>query len=290
MYRFGVRLLAASAWCVLLLAAGWFPVRAATRAQAQPTVYMALGDSVAAGAGASALEYRYTERLQQFFRGPRTGAITTAVNFARSGETSASFIQGTQGQPGAPQLQAALDQINNPANDVNIVTLTLGGNDLLQLLAPGQPCADPESPGCPPAVQQALTTFAGNYASIMQQLMQALANDPGAELVLVMTYYNPASGTGSPYEPLVDAALLGSDGRVDCTAAGAARGLNDLIACTNAAVGARTVDVYPLFQGKGLQLTQVSQGSVHPNDAGHGVIAGAFITAAGYIFLPVVSR
>ncbi len=74
-------------------------------------------------------------------------------------------------------------------------------------------------------------------------------------------------------------ALLGSDRTVDCAAAAvdpANAGLNDLIACIGRQYGATVVDVYPLFAGRGLTLTHVAAGDIHPTDAGHLVIAGAF--------------
>jgi hypothetical protein len=51
------------------------------------------------------------------------------------------------------------------------VTLTLGGNDLLSVLGKGQPCeagvADPQSPACQAAVQDALAAFPATYRGVL---------------------------------------------------------------------------------------------------------------------------
>jgi lysophospholipase L1-like esterase len=255
-----------------------------------PRAYIALGDSAAHGAGASSPFNHYVYSLFQYLKGPHTGAVELGVNFARPNETSSSFI--TDGQ-----LTNAVAQINNPDNDVTVVTLTIGGYDLLQLLKPGQPCETPQSSMCVTAVSTALNTFASNYSTILQQLQQALADDSGPERLLIMTYYNPFSGVGDAaalYEQAVDAVLLGSDGKIDCATldpTDARIGLNDLIVCIGNSFEAQTVDVYPLFKDKGLLLTHIGAPTpdVHPNDAGHAVIADTFIRAMmNHIYLPII--
>lgn len=234
-------------------------------------LYLALGDSLAVGVGA-APGAGYVPRLRELLRQPAQGGIVHLANVAVSGETSDSFITGGQ-------LGRALDAIDDPMIDVRVVTLDIGGNDILGLLAPGGPCAtDPAGMGCQAAVVAGLGNVARNYPA----LLSALAARGGHARLLVMTYYNPFSGAGSAYEALTDRALLGSDGKIDCAAN--ARdpqtvGLNDLIACLGSRAGATVVDVYPLFAGKGPVLTHVLSGDVHPNDQGHEAIARAFAAA-----------
>jgi lysophospholipase L1-like esterase len=267
-----------------LLLSGLFisdrPVAAAT----QPTYYLSLGDSVGLGVGTSGPGVSYADRLTAFLQGPYTGAFSFGLQLARSGETTGSMISGGQ-------LSAALAQINNPDNDAAVVTLTIGGDDLLQLLQPGQPCSDPSSPACPAAIEDALTTFAANYAQILGTLNAALASDGGETRLLTLTYYNPFSGTGSEYEAAMDAILLGSDRQIDCAPTEEnpffpALGLNDLITCIGQAHGARVVDVHPLFVGKGPQLTHINALDIHPNDRGYDVITGALLTRLSFVFLP----
>lgn len=252
-------------------------------AEDQPKYYLSLGDSVALGVGASDTFNSYANRLTAVLQGPYTGAFAFGRNMAISGETSASMINDGQ-------LADTLSQIDNPDNDAAVVTLSIGGDDLLELLRPGQPCFEPSSPACPPAIQAALTTFSTNFAKILDDLNVALAADGGQNRLLVMTYYNPFSGTGNHYETAMDGILLGTDGRIDCAATGAALGLNDRIACIGAAKGARVVDVYPLFEGKGSRLTHIDALDIHPNDRGYDVITGAFLAQLGFGYLPFGSR
>src|SRR5262249_26518021 len=145
-------------------------------------------------------------------------------------------------------------------SDVVVVTLELGANDLMTLIAPDQPCRTaPTGATCQAAIAAALVGFANNFPLILAQLTAALANDPGPERLLVATVYNPLSGLDAPAERLVDLLLLGSDQQVDCAGSTAQLGLNDLITCTAGQSGATVVDVYPLFAGKADQLTRIQQ-------------------------------
>ncbi len=114
----------------------------------------------------------------------------------------------------------------------------------------------------------------------MAQLSAELAADPGDQVLVVMTYYNHLSGTGSPYEATDAAVLLGLDGGIDCNAPQREWGLNDIIACVGTRYGATVADVYPAFVGKGPTLTHVREGGdFHPTNAGYAIIANTFMHA-----------
>jgi len=261
----------------LWLVGAIFASLASGAAAASPAtrVYIALGDSLAYGIGASdRTRTAYVPLLFQYFQQPRAENAHVLRNLSRPGETSDSFIVGGQ-------LALAVAAITDPTTDTRVVTLDIGGNDLLYLVA-GPPCqSDPGGALCQALVAEQLRKFAINYAVILAALSSALENDPGKETLFVMTYYNPYGGTGHPYEPFADGVLLGSDLVIDCSApAGDPRvGLNDLIACIGAASGAVVADVYPAFGDRALELTHIARGDIHPNDAGHAVIAQTFIAA-----------
>jgi lysophospholipase L1-like esterase len=245
-------------------------------ASGAPTVYLALGDSLAAGIGATdPARLGYVPDLFRLVRAKHEPSLDRLVNLAVPGETSGSFITGGQ-------LDRAVATVADQGSNVRLVTLDIGANDLLGLLSPGAPCAlDPTTSGCQLAVRNALAGFAVNYPTILGRLDQALGAQSGKERLLVMTPYNAFSGTGnSTFEHAVDRALLGSDGKIDCAALAVPNddrvGLNDLIACIGAQFGASVVDVQPLFAGRAPALTHVAQGDFHPNNAGHAVIALAF--------------
>ena len=238
--------------------------------------YLALGDSWAVGIGATAPEQvGYVGRVNNlFFRRSQRGP-DVLTNLGVIGERSGTFISG------GGQLDRAVAAIAGP-NDVKLVTVDIGGNDLLALIRPGEPCfIDPTSVACQVALGAALVTFAGNYAIILGTLNAALAADPGDESLLVMTFPNILRGTGSPFEAAIDQVLVGIDGVIDCPANinPFNVGLNDLIACIGGLAGATTVDVFPLFDDDNAQALFAEDG-IHPNNKGHKVVAKAFIEAA----------
>ena len=189
--------------------------------------YVATGDSVAAGFAASDPPTRgYVPLFFDFLKTRTGGGLDQLVNRAVPGTTSGGMR--TNGQ-----LAAARGDIDDRSTDTKVVTVTIGGNDAL-----GGDCASGfgERDACP---------FVANFEAILRELKNSLAADPGAEELLVTTYYNPSKGT--PNEPRARGRLLGTDSVVDCAGTGAEIGLNDAISCRGAALGAIVVDVYPAF-------------------------------------------
>jgi lysophospholipase L1-like esterase len=250
----------------------------------ESTVYLGLGDSLAYGWGATNPEISgYVPRFYHFLRGDPHSRARELVNLGYGGETSLSFITGVL--PGhqdrdPSQLEAAMATILNPDTDISVVTLDIGGNDLLGLLAPGGPCADyPPNQACYDAAGQALLDFVDNYSYILGNIATALAYDPDGARFIVMTYHNPWSGTGSGYEGVAAMFLLGTDGEINC-ANQAGWGMNDIISCVpqNPAFGGtiEVVNIYPSFLGRGLELTHIAEGDIHPNNDGYALIATLF--------------
>jgi lysophospholipase L1-like esterase len=234
-----------------------------------PSIYLALGDSLAWGDGASVpTRTAYVPRLDGYFHG--NAGTTDLLNLAVRGENTSSFIAG--------QLNAALASIADPATDTGVVTLSIGGNDLGDLLSVPPCSADPGSAACQLAVYTAMVGVATKVPVIVGSLQAALAADPGEEKLFVITYWNAFGGTGSPFEVPIDFALLGSDLTIDCAAnqVDATKvGLNDLLACIGMALGAVVVDLYPAFGDNALIYTHIAEGDFHPNDDGYAVIAQA---------------
>ena len=89
-------------------------------------VYVALGDSLAFGIGAT--DPATTGYVPLFFEFLEDeGDVEVLTNLSVPAETSGSMISGGQ-------LAAAVATIADPDNDVEVVTLDIGGNDLLGLL------------------------------------------------------------------------------------------------------------------------------------------------------------
>ena len=206
--------------------------------QGSAALYVALGDSVAAGSGT------YVNLL--FPRYQSTRGVTELSNRAVSGATSESLRTGGQ-------LAGALADIN-AASDTRAVTIDIGGNDRGE-------CAG----SCP---------YRYNLFATLSDLKAALDSDPGAETFAAMAYYNPASGTGGDSESNYDRGLLGTDLVIDCEiTAGPEVGLNDVIYQEAGRRGAWVADPFPAFKEGGQSFMA---DSIHPNDAGHAAIAEAF--------------
>lgn len=222
----------------------------AAQARAEGT-YVALGDSLAAGIGASTSSKGYV------------GLVRSALA-SHAGVTAASF----HGQPGATslslrtggQLAAAIAAIDN-AFDTTHVTIDIGGNDVLGGLCVG----NWDTPAC---------GFRTNFAQTLDDLLAALTADPGAETLVTMAYYNPASGLGNGTETNFDTQLLGANGILDAADTGADVGINDVILQESQSRALPVANPYPAFEAAGQAF--ISGDGIHPNDAGYAAIAQAF--------------
>jgi lysophospholipase L1-like esterase len=211
--------------------------------------YVALGDSVAAPSDS------YVSIFFQFLRTSEGGGLDTLYNRAVGGADSTTLR--TNGQ-----LATAIADIDLPS-DTKVVTIDIGGNDRFL-------CG-----GVPPSWHLSTCPFAANFDATLADLQGALGRDPGAEALIAMAYYNPASGTGTTQEQDFDRGLLGTDLGIDCAPSGDPRlGLNDLIICISRSRGALIADVYPAFKLGGQAL--MSGDGIHPSSQGQAVIAAEF--------------
>ncbi|HEX6129123.1 MAG TPA: SGNH/GDSL hydrolase family protein [Candidatus Limnocylindria bacterium] len=259
---------------------------AAPVAAKPPTgLYLALGDSLAVGDGASDWDATaYVPLMADYFAGTPHGDAKLTANLAVGGETTATFLAG--------QVYAAMAAIGDPTTDTKIVTLSIGGNDLLDLMNDETDACrlNPVSAECQGQVAYYLAQVATNYPTILGMLDAALDADPGDEQFFVVTLYNPFGGTGSPFEEPIDVALLGADLAVDCTALANPYnvGLDDIMACVTLATGTFVdrefivVDGYTAIGDNALAMTHIGGPvfNIHPNDAGYAAIAEAHRLAA----------
>ena len=253
-----------AAFLSLALAIALAPPAPSAHAQEAPA-YVALGDSLAFGVGASnpsttgyvALVHNALSNSERF--GP-TGL--DLLNLGVAGARSADLVA-----PGG-QLDSALDEIRvrqedaSPiANEVEVISVDVGGNDLLGLVAPGSPCLESASvEPCRAAFGEVLSSIDRNLTEIVTRLREAA---PEA-IIVVVDLYNPYSGTGDLREPIAEVGVGQVNGVI-----GAATADPDL--------RITTASIFQLFTGRGTQW--VAPDGIHPNDNGHKVIAEAVIAA-----------
>lgn len=232
-----------------------------------PTLYIALGDSLVWGDGASVPSHTgYVPRLAGYFQGAAHGGADTLVNLGVGGVTTGALRSG--------QLGVAMALIADPETDTRVITISVGGNDLLDLINdPTDIClAAPGSQACQGLIAGALGGVAANMPFILGSLQAALAGDPGDEKIFVLLPYNAFDGTDNPLEPLIAQVMRGAAPGAGCGDVG----LDDILACSATSLGAVVVDAYPLFAGRVFRLTHMGEGfNVHPNDAGYEVLAKA---------------
>ena len=153
-----------------------------TPSAAKPGAYVALGDSLAAGFQPGSGDLR--ESSYPALAASRLGALgspLTLTNLACSGETTTSLTKGGRCEfPEGNQLAAAEAAIRAAGSDLRLVTIDIGGNDLLFCARGGK-------------VDQACTvtgrkTVDANLPGILTRL-RAAAGDKAQ--IIVLGYYNP---------------------------------------------------------------------------------------------------
>lgn len=232
-------------------------------------LYLALGDSVAAGVGASDPAVTgYVSVLYDLLREEpscqlvrRPGCRSLALdNLAVGGATSTTLLVG--------QLPAAVDELraqngdSNPRNDVLVVTIDIGGNDVFSAVPS---CTGGATPQCLALVQARLASFEANFSQTLSRLRAAAGPDT---VIVAMTYYNPlGSCFRAALAPLADVVLEGGP---------ELEGLNDRIRRISAANGVLVAETYGLL-GPGDLVGGTD--CLHPNNAGHQKIAEAFAAA-----------
>jgi len=167
----------------------------------------------------------------------------------------------------------------SPRNDVEVVSVTVGGNDLFApAVAACVLSADPATT-CAPALQATFAGFASRYDQILTELRAAAGEDV---VLLTTTYDNPLPfcrlGAGNPLSaPLGDWILEGGTLPPPLDALGTLEaGFNDLIRALSAEHGAIPVDTFGILAPEDWVG---GEDCLHPDASGHRTIAAAFAAA-----------
>lgn len=210
-----------------------------------PDVYVSIGDSIAAGNGAS-------DPASTGF--PALLAAREEVslrNVAVAGATTQDVLDD--------QLGRALVSIQ--AGRAAFVTIAAGGNDLAALIPNAACVEDPLPSSCP--LEETLALVETNLRRIIGYIRDANTRVP----IVLLAYPNFFSGTGHPWEAPAGRVLPELAGVIRSVAAEYER--------------VAVADAAPAFEGRGGELTHVLDETFdpHPNDAGYREIAGAFSAA-----------
>jgi lysophospholipase L1-like esterase len=243
----------------LFLALSLSPIfTAGAHAQSSAPLYLALGDSLAFGVGAdSPAEQGYVGLTEAALKAePRfAGSGLDLLNLSAPGATSADLLEPDG------QLDRALAEIesragdSSSANDVAIISLSIGGNDLLNLAEPNAACAQlASSQSCQAALNGVLDGLRQNLLDVLGRLHTAA---PSAE-IYVLDLYNPYSGSDSARELIASVGVQQVNGVITSVAA-------------NAGFGAKLASVFDLFEGRAKQW--IAQDGIHPNNDGYRVMA-----------------
>jgi len=258
-------------WCLsalvaLVLLVGIAPAQAAAGEQ---RYYLSLGDSLAfgfqrakaeAGLPPAAFETGYADLLARLEHGRRPLSL---VNYGCPGESTTTFITGACPWQAAglplhdtfvgPQLDAAVTFLKANRGRVDVVTLSLWGNDANAFVASCNGNVQCIIEGAPAAI----AAVAANLSTILTTIRRTA---PDADVV-VLGGYDANLGAFPLTHPII-------------------RQLNLAMADVTEANRARFADPFPLFNPDGdtgatlCALTLVcSEGDGHPSDAGYRALA-----------------
>lgn len=229
--------------CIILLSTILLPLTFFSCTAEGSESYVSLGDSLAVGVGSSDPVERGYAPLYRDALEREAGRKVRLLQLGVSGETSTSFIGD---YPEDSQLSRAEEALRR--NSGATVTLSLGGNDLMQ--TGGYPDAEREA---------AIAAFGQNLDFILETLTKS--SDP-APRITVLAYYNPSPGS------FTDRWI----GR-----------LNEEIRAVAEENGAPVAAGNRAFRNSEVEYTRHNRypWDIHPTDAGYKALADAFAEASG---------
>lgn len=243
--------------------------------------YLALGDSITTGYApdGAAVANPFADQVAAQYG-------YTLVNQAEDGETTASLLQ---------KLEAQEIDISG----ADLVTISIGGNDLIEVLYEALEAALTDA-----GAGDALLNGGSLDASVFETLAQALAGfanseaatdavaNAGANVLTILTHIqaeNPEAqilllNQYNPYSHLTNAAVSALVGAFDA----GVNGLNTVLAAVAQSAGVTVVDVYTTFRDAqenpcNAYFTSAAdfQLDYHPSQTGHDLIAETIAALLG---------
>jgi lysophospholipase L1-like esterase len=253
--------------------------------------YVAVGDSIDFGIGASTPDAAYTSQFHTWLETEYFGGAVDFENLAVPGATSADILSGQ-----------VLDAIIFNAQHLfkeKVITVGSGGNDLLGFIQSAQfaPCATGNQAQCQANLGVVLNKYATNLEKTMAGL-RILADQHSATLV-ARTQYNgflqpscsvngAIDANGNVFLPpalvrsLIPLGFLALEGAVQdpTVTADPFPGLNDIMRAKAKKYKAVVADIaLPFVAGFQGGQTLLIRDCIHPNDAGHDLITNVAVQA-----------
>lgn len=230
-------------------------------------VHIALGDSQAFGIGAERPDQLgYVAKLSRWLHGvdcregrPAACPRLELVNLSVSGAITDSLIADQ-----LPTALALLEERNgdaHSANDVKVVTVTIGGNDIFGPLVSA--CSGGLTPECQTTIEKEFSEAALNLAHILGSLRAAAGPDTR---IVISTYDNGLRAC--VLADLADFGDLALEGAPGFT------GFNQIIELTAAATGAEVADMFGVLE---VDDWVGGDDCVHPNKHGYHKMAQVFL-------------
>lgn len=265
------------------LLAGLMAVPASAAGGSPPglPVQLSLGDSWGAGVGASAGQ-GYVEQLYHDLQ-QRLDCLPAASPRARSGCKQLQLENLSVGGATTPslianQLPAAVALLEsrngdaNPRNDVEVVTLHIGGNDVTGPIIAA--CLGGITPTCLETVDREFGDFRTDLDVALSSLRSAAGSDTP---IVIGTYDNPIPTCDLGAVP--GAALLGAivlEGSSAVRGAPIEDGLHDIM---REVAADHDVEVAEVFGLLGDDDWVGGSDCLHPDGSGYEVVADAFLSA-----------
>lgn len=226
--------------CMILLLSETIYSKQTEANQKEPLTYLAFGDSLTAGLGSSEINYL---RLNAFV--PR---LTTHLR-----QEHQVYVEN-HGIPGLTSEQLLLYLTEGPGveqklKESDVITVTIGGNDLLQLLRSDNLTKD--------QIESTIQQFGQQVEQMINEIRDSNEKVP----IHVMGLY-------TPYDQDHPLHLTGQ-----LAISSYNQELNERLSSYE---HVHLVSVYDSFLNKGSQLTHIEQNDIHPNDQGYEVIFKAF--------------
>lgn len=236
-----------------------------------------LGDSITVGyePNLKELPYGYVERLQEQgllhgrtqvdnygIAGLKSSGLKNFVNAIKEGKALTSeAIQPSLPDPRAAQVGANIASIRESVAEANLVAITIGGNDVSELLGSADKLSDAELEA---KVKELLSSYTANVSAVINDIHEI---NPNAKIVIADQYQPMPEVAGKALYAKLMEASQGFTATIDGIATEfAAKGIDVKVAHV----------AKEFIGGEGTMTHMIKDRDFHPNQFGYEAIAKVF--------------